>query len=88
MDSDELTRLCEALSLCNEDGEVITIERRAKDAGVQKLKQCLVGKVLTNKSIRCEGFKTTIQQIWRTIHGVKTKSLGNNTFIFQFQSPA
>lgn len=82
MDSDDLTQFCEALSLCDENGEVITIERRAKDAGVQKLKQCLVRKVLTNKSIHCEGFKTTIQQIWRTIHWVKTESLGNNTFIF------
>ena len=45
-----------------------------------------MGKVLTNKAIRCEGFKTAIQKIWRTVHGLKTESLGNNTLIFQFQS--
>ena len=76
MDSEELHRFCTALSLPEEEGEVVAIERSAHDAGVHRLEQRLVEEVLTNKAIRCEGFKTTAQQIWRTTHRLKTESLG------------
>ena len=75
MDSEELHRLCTALSLLEEEGEVVAIEGSAHNASVHRLEQCLVEEVLTNKAIRCEGFKTTTQQIWRTTHGLKTESL-------------
>lgn len=33
-----------------------------------------------------EGYKVAIQQIWKTVQGVKIENTGDNKFIFQFKS--
>ncbi|KAJ8767776.1 hypothetical protein K2173_020716 [Erythroxylum novogranatense] len=45
---------------------------------------CVVGRLLTEKSINFMVFKQVMASVWRPVKGLLVKELGNNVFVFQF----
>ncbi|KAH7564965.1 hypothetical protein JRO89_XS09G0093300 [Xanthoceras sorbifolium] len=60
MDAEEISNLCESLTLSDEDGPVLNISGKTQE-GVQRLNCCLVGKVLSRKRISRDAFKIVMR---------------------------
>ena len=86
MDTEELVRKCSAITLQEEEKDKITMLGSMRETGLKLVANCLVGKVVLNKGINTEGLRAALQQVWRTIKEFKVESVGNNIFIFKFNS--
>lgn len=86
MDAEEITKLCKSLSIFKEEEEVVVLDRSLIDIGVREINNSLVGKVLANKVVNKDALRTVINQVWKTLNGVKVESVGSNLFLFHFSS--
>ncbi|KAL5827975.1 hypothetical protein ACOSQ3_019817 [Xanthoceras sorbifolium] len=86
MATDEILRLCEALSLSEEDGPVLDIAGDVQADGIRSVEHCLVGKILSRRKVNREAFRGTIEQIWGTVGRIEIEMVGDNVFVFHFQS--
>ncbi|KAL5776664.1 hypothetical protein ACOSP7_009590 [Xanthoceras sorbifolium] len=86
MATDEILRLCEALSLSEEDGPILDIAGDVQADGIKSVEHCLVGKILSRRKVNREAFRGTIEQIWGTVGRVEIEMVGNNVCVFHFQS--
>ncbi|KAL5836692.1 hypothetical protein ACOSQ3_013861 [Xanthoceras sorbifolium] len=86
MATDEILRLCEALSLSEEDGPVLDIAGDVQADGIRSIEHCLVGKILSRRKVNREAFRGTIEQIWGTVGRIEIEMVGDNVFVFHFQS--
>ncbi|KAL5761429.1 hypothetical protein ACOSP7_017693 [Xanthoceras sorbifolium] len=86
MDAEEISKLCESLTLSEEDGPVLNVSGETQREGVRGLNHILVGKILSRKKVNREAFKMVIEQIWNTVRGVEIESVGENMFVFYFRS--
>ncbi|TXG47986.1 hypothetical protein EZV62_027280 [Acer yangbiense] len=84
MDQEEIVRLCASLSLKSKEETLWSIRDTLKDSAGRKLDLCLVGKVLTNKHINREAFRTVMPKVWQTTLGVEV--VQDNTFLFYFHN--
>ncbi|KAL5773147.1 hypothetical protein ACOSQ2_013071 [Xanthoceras sorbifolium] len=57
-----------------------------KADGIRSVEHCLVGKILSRRKVNCEAFRGTIEQIWGTVGRVEIEMIGDNVFVFHFQS--
>lgn len=64
----------------------VTIEGELKLKKDKIIACCLMGEILSSTQINNKAFKVAINEIWRTVQGVKVGSLGINKFIFFFTS--
>lgn len=86
MDPDKLAKLYDKMTIAENSLPTITIASSLQSIGVEKLKCCLVGKVLYTKSINRDGFIRNMTALCVT-KGIKSiKSLGDNCPIFHFKS--
>ncbi|KAL5748642.1 hypothetical protein ACOSP7_025691 [Xanthoceras sorbifolium] len=88
MDPQELSRLCEALSISEVDGPRIKFTGDIKEAGSKKISLCLVGKVLANRQVNRDAFRATIPKIWRINSDVAVEVVRQNVFAFHFKELA
>ncbi|KAH9703270.1 zinc knuckle protein [Citrus sinensis] len=86
MDAEELLRKCQASVSKEEEADIVTFMGRMKIKGEEVTTNCVVGKVLTSRSINKEGLKAAMQMAWRTVIEVKIESMGDNIFLFKFAS--
>lgn len=86
MDSDELIRKCAAISLKSEEENMINFAGKMKVKGAKIAAHCLLGKILHTRGVSRERLRAAMQQVWRSVKGVKVESLGENIFIFKFAS--
>ncbi|KAL5746523.1 hypothetical protein ACOSP7_027669 [Xanthoceras sorbifolium] len=86
MEAEEIARLCESMSLSEEDGPVVQISGELLEEGVENLSHCLIGRVLSRMRVNREAFKAVLEQIWNTVHGVEIEIVGDNVFVFKFRS--
>lgn len=84
METEELIRRCRAIKLSGVEEGKATFKSKMKSKGEHIVAGCLVGKVLTNKSVNKEGLKIALQQAWQNKREVKVESLGDNVFLFKF----
>lgn len=82
----EITKLRQSSSIMKEDGEVVIINRLLVDIGERQVNNCFVGKVLTNKMVNNDAFRVIIQQVGKTLNGVKIELVGNHLFLFRLNS--
>ncbi|TXG48504.1 hypothetical protein EZV62_024379 [Acer yangbiense] len=87
MELKELAKLCENLSLTDEDSEIHQVFGGIENEGVKDVHHCLVGKVLSSRRVNREAFKTIIEQIWSPFGTVDIEAVGKNTFLFYFANP-
>ncbi|KAL5834909.1 hypothetical protein ACOSQ4_014406 [Xanthoceras sorbifolium] len=85
MNAEEISCLCESLTLSDEEGPVLKLSGEAQQEGARRLNYCLVGKILCRKKINREAFKIVIEQIWNAIHGIEIELVGDNVFVFYFK---
>ncbi|KAK1591279.1 hypothetical protein Q3G72_005241 [Acer saccharum] len=76
MEFEDISRKCEKLSLDEEDGHVERISGSLQEKGKQSLSLSLFGKLIANKAINREVFKTTITMIWQTKNEVEVEPMG------------
>ncbi|TXG54013.1 hypothetical protein EZV62_019269 [Acer yangbiense] len=86
MESDDISRKCEKLSLDDDNGPIERIKGSLQERGEQSLSLSLIGKAITNKVINREAFKSTISTIWQTKNEVTMELMGINIFKFRFQN--
>ncbi|TXG51528.1 hypothetical protein EZV62_024052 [Acer yangbiense] len=87
MGSTELARLCENLSIKEEDNEIHQIADDIGRVGEEEVEHCLVGKVLSGKRVNREAFRTVMEQLWSPFGNVEIEAVGENIFMFYFKNP-
>ncbi|TXG67205.1 hypothetical protein EZV62_008480 [Acer yangbiense] len=87
MESKDLAKLCENLSIKDEDSEIHHISEEVERDGVKDVDHCLVGKVLSGKRVNIEAFKSVIEQLWSPFGNVDIEMVGENIFMFYFKNP-
>ncbi|KAL5813680.1 hypothetical protein ACOSQ4_024321 [Xanthoceras sorbifolium] len=85
MDTDEIARLCESLSISEIDGPICRVDGEVKRMGRSDVSHCLVGKVLSGKRVNREAFKGVIEQLWSVMGSVEIESVGDNLSVFYFR---
>lgn len=88
METEELIRKCQAITLEGEEADKFIFAGQMKEKGSKAVAGCLVGKILLARGVNREGLKTALDQAWRTVHDFKVESLGSNIFVFKFLSEA
>lgn len=88
METEELIRKCQAITLEGEEADQFNFEGQMKEKGFRAVAGCLVGKILLARGVNREGLKTALYPAWRTVHDFKIESLGSNIFVFKFLSEA
>ncbi|KAK2637676.1 hypothetical protein Ddye_025471 [Dipteronia dyeriana] len=86
MSDAEIAKLYENLSLADEDGAVLEMSEEASIDGIKDVDRSLVGKVLSSKKVNREAVKGLIEQIWNQFGRVEVESIGENLFLFYFNS--
>ena len=61
MDTEELIRKCQAITIREEDKAKITLEVNLEKKKEQMMVGCLVGKVMLAKGVNKEGLKVALQ---------------------------
>ena len=70
MNTEELIRKCQEISLSGERRGSVSLKNKMKVAGKKIVDGCLVGKVMVNREVKIVGLKTALQQVWRTVREV------------------
>ncbi|XP_042968938.1 uncharacterized protein LOC122301595 [Carya illinoinensis] len=85
MKVDELAKRWEKLNLSKEESKVFHVQNEAAKDGSIRGKHCIIGKVLSEKGVNNEAFRTTMSQVWRLEGWVRFKDLGDLSFLIEFQ---
>ncbi|KAL5808000.1 hypothetical protein ACOSQ3_028691 [Xanthoceras sorbifolium] len=85
METDEIIRVCERLSLSEEDGPVARVDQSLQKRGLKSVSMCLFGKILVNREINRDAFRSAISRIWKTTKKVEVEAIGMNIFAFRFK---
>ncbi|KAK3182741.1 hypothetical protein Dsin_030027 [Dipteronia sinensis] len=73
MNADEVAKLCEALTLKENEGPLQSLQVNLKEDGVKRLGHRLVGKLLSSKLVNIDVFTMLIPKIWLTVEEVETE---------------
>ncbi|TXG62355.1 hypothetical protein EZV62_013718 [Acer yangbiense] len=76
MDQEEIVRLCASLSLKSKEEQLWSVQDSLKDSAGKKLDLCLMGKVLSNKHINRDAFRTMMLKIPNAPLMCMTKEIG------------
>ncbi|KAL5826595.1 hypothetical protein ACOSQ3_018434 [Xanthoceras sorbifolium] len=82
---EEISKICERLSLSDEDGPVARMGVGLQENGIRLVSLSLIGKIIANREINREAFRSIIPRIWKTKHEFSIELIGTNTFVFQFK---
>ncbi|XP_042939610.1 uncharacterized protein LOC122274661 [Carya illinoinensis] len=85
MEMDELTKRWEKLNLSKEESKVFHVQNEGAKEGSSRGKHCIIGKVLSEKGVNNEAFRSTMSQVWRLEGWVRFKDLGDQSFLIEFQ---
>ncbi|KAL5767746.1 hypothetical protein ACOSQ2_014529 [Xanthoceras sorbifolium] len=85
MDTEDVVRLCEKLTINEEGIPKARMDPKIHELGMQRISLSLVGKIIANREVNKEAFKATIPKIWRTVKEMGVESIAINTYIFIFK---
>lgn len=80
---EEIEHRMASLGVEDEENEVFVLDGDI-DEQVNMYELCLVGRLLTEKSVNTRAMKTKITDVWRPTMGLNVKELEYGLFIFQF----
>ncbi|KAL5849276.1 hypothetical protein ACOSQ4_007289 [Xanthoceras sorbifolium] len=86
MDTREVERLCEALSLAEPNKTAAVLDRELQQIGKKKLELCLAGRLMATKQVNREAFRAIIPKIWGTTQAVEIEILRDIIFGFHFRN--
>ncbi|KAK2639395.1 hypothetical protein Ddye_027190 [Dipteronia dyeriana] len=84
MNADEVADLCEAISLKDQEGNLVPLQVGLRVDGEKRPR--LVGKILSNKLVNREAFIGVIPKIWRTLEEFEIEAIEGNIFSFTFKN--
>ncbi|KAL5801162.1 hypothetical protein ACOSQ3_032794 [Xanthoceras sorbifolium] len=85
METEDITRFCERLSISEDDGPIMRVEMPLQEKGKKSVAMCLFGKLIANKEINREAFRSAMPRIWRTTKDLEIEAMGMNMFVFRFK---
>ncbi|KAL5834850.1 hypothetical protein ACOSQ3_014440 [Xanthoceras sorbifolium] len=88
MDPEEFEALCTSLSIKEEEGPILAMDRSLRNQGQKKVDHSLIGKFLSNKLINGEAFRATIAKIWKMTQEVEIDIVQGNIYAFHFRNQA
>ena len=74
----------EHLKLTEEEEEIIVCDVEDPSEKAEQVALCLLGKLNTTYYFNLGVMKVVLKNIWKPFHGVVTKELEKNLFVFQF----
>jgi hypothetical protein len=83
--AEELTRQWGKLTLREDENPGIVIKQQTFSPLVQRGRSCLVGKLLSERTITKEVLKTPMVRAWKLSGSVSFRTLGPNLFIVEFE---
>ncbi|KAK2656336.1 hypothetical protein Ddye_009388 [Dipteronia dyeriana] len=86
MNTEEVAKLCEALTLKENEGPVRSLRTNLMEDGMKRLGYKLVGKLLSTKLVNRETCTMMIPKILRTVEDIETEVIAGNMFSFTFKS--
>ncbi|KAK3204479.1 hypothetical protein Dsin_018525 [Dipteronia sinensis] len=86
MNAEEIAKLCDSLTLKENEGPLMPMCRELTNDEVRGLALRLIGKLLSNKSVNKEAFMIVMPKIWRTLEGFEIEVIDGNTFSFTFKN--
>ncbi|KAL5852219.1 hypothetical protein ACOSQ3_007337 [Xanthoceras sorbifolium] len=86
MDTREVERFCEALSLVEPNKTAAVLDRELQQIGKKKLELCLAGRLMATKQVNREAFRAIIPKIWGTTQAVEIEILRDIIFGFHFRN--
>lgn len=86
MDPFELEEIVADLSLDDEPLPALEINDDTLALKKLRVKNCLVGKVLTTRVVNREAFLNGMARLWSYERNLVIESLGRNRFVFSFAS--
>ncbi|KAL5794576.1 hypothetical protein ACOSP7_003170 [Xanthoceras sorbifolium] len=75
MDPEEISKRYAKLSWTEDDGPIALIGADLQEAGMRKLSLSLVGKVLANREVNRDAFKSFVPIVWRTTKEVEVRDI-------------
>ncbi|TXG54301.1 hypothetical protein EZV62_019557 [Acer yangbiense] len=87
MSANEIAKLCENLSIKDEDGEIHQISEEVGRVGEEDVNHCLVGKILSGRRVNREAFRMVIESLWSPFGNVDIEMVSENVFLFFFNKP-
>ena len=88
MNTEDIARLCDALSLKEQSGPVCVLDGDIQKMESRRLELCLVGKILSTKIVKKEIFISVFSKIWKVSGGVEIEAVEGNIFAFYFKNNA
>ena len=82
--ADELADQCANLTISDEENEIVDLGSVGSDSNSVKTSLMLVGKVISERAVNLEALRRTMSQIWALHRNMVVRSIGTNTFVFQF----
>ncbi|KAL0003519.1 hypothetical protein SO802_017300 [Lithocarpus litseifolius] len=82
--ADELEEIWKKLTLTEEEDEGITLDGDSTEAAREIGKNCLVMKILTQKSINTEALRKTMRMVWKPNKGVRISDIEEDLFLVEF----
>lgn len=76
MDLEYVSKLCEPLSIEEEENSVVLLSDEQYIQKVARMNRCLVGKITCSKSVNRDAFKGVILLVWRLLRDGAVESLG------------
>lgn len=80
---DNIDQRIAGLRLDDEENESFVLEGDIEE-DVNRFELCLVGRLLTEKSINVRAMKSKLADVWKPAMGISIKDLEQNVFLFQF----
>ncbi|XVE95495.1 hypothetical protein REPUB_Repub02eG0102600 [Reevesia pubescens] len=72
------------LSLTDSERRDVVVEKEWFLEGSKECQYCLIGKLLSRKMVNVEAMRTVLSQVWKVMHGLTIKDLGDRIFMIQF----
>ncbi|KAL5837594.1 hypothetical protein ACOSQ3_014763 [Xanthoceras sorbifolium] len=76
METEDITRFCERLSITEDDGPILRMEMPLQEQGRKLVSMSLFGKLIANREINREAFRSAMPRFWRPKKELEIESLG------------
>ena len=85
--AEELEQLWKKLSFIEEEDEDIVLGENSTKTAKELGKNCLVMKILTQRSINIEALRKTMRMLWKTNKTVQLSEIEEELFLVEFSDP-
>ena len=85
--AEELEQLWKNLSFIEEEDEDIVLGENSTKTAKELGKNCLVMKILNQRSINIEALRKTIRMLWKTNKTVQISEIEEELFLVEFSDP-